>query len=118
MPPAKKHLKAILDQRVQRSINECIERLAEEPEQQGKPLSGTLAGYRSVRAFRQRYRIVYEVDIEQKKVLIHTVGIRKEGDRMDVYALAKRILRLGLLIFMLSPLQLQLLHIIILPCPL
>lgn len=97
MPPAKKHLRAILDRRVQQSINDCIGQLSEEPEKQDKLLSGTLAGYRSIRAFRQRYRIVYEVDTDQKKVLIYIVGIRKEGDRMDVYALAKRILRLGLL---------------------
>jgi len=96
LPTAKKHLKAILDQRVQKSIINCIESLRDEPEKQGKPLSGNLAGYRSIRAFRQRYRIVYEVDADQCKVLIHVVGIRKEGDRMDVYVLAKRILRLGL----------------------
>jgi mRNA interferase RelE/StbE len=97
LPTAKKHLKAILDQRIQRSINECIEWLGEEPEKHGKPLTGSLAGYRSIRAFRQRYRVVYEVDTEQKKVLIHIVGIRREGDKSDVYALAKKILRLGLL---------------------
>jgi mRNA interferase RelE/StbE len=97
LPTAKKHLRAILDQRVQRSINDCLERLRGEPEKLGKPLTGNLAGYRSIRTYRQRYRIVYEIDTEQKKVLIHLVGIRKEGDRNDVYALAKRILRLGLL---------------------
>lgn len=97
LPTAKKHLKAILDQRIQKSIAETIEQLKEEPEQQGKPLSGSLTGYRSIRAFRQRYRIIYKVDTEQRKVLIHVVGIRKEGDRVDVYALARRILRLGLL---------------------
>jgi mRNA interferase RelE/StbE len=96
LPTAKKHLKAISDQRIQKSIIDCIENLKDEPEKQGKPLSGSLAGYRSIRAFRQRYRIVYEVDVDQSKVLIHVVGIRKDGDRMDVYALAKRILRLGL----------------------
>jgi mRNA interferase RelE/StbE len=97
LPTAKRHLKAILDQRVQRSINDCIERLKEEPDKRGKPLTDSLAGYRSIRAYRQRYRVVYEIDTEQKKVLIHIVGIRKEGDKSDVYALAKKILRLGLL---------------------
>lgn len=32
LPTAKKHLKAILDQRVQKSINDCIAGLKEDPE--------------------------------------------------------------------------------------
>ncbi|MBA2288302.1 MAG: type II toxin-antitoxin system RelE/ParE family toxin [Ktedonobacteraceae bacterium] len=111
-PTAKKHLKAITDQRIQKIIEACISGLVEGPEQQGKLLAGDLAGYRSMRVYRQRYRIIYEVDADQMIVYIHVVGIRKEGDRTDVYALAKRILRLNLL-----TLSIALLHLLSLRPP-
>jgi mRNA interferase RelE/StbE len=97
MAPAKKQLKAILDRRIRQSVMERIEALKEGPEQQGKPLTNELAGLRSVRAVGQRYRIIYRVDAEQIVVLVLTVGLRREGDRADIYALTKRLLRLGLL---------------------
>jgi mRNA interferase RelE/StbE len=97
MAPAKKQLKAILDRRIRQSVMERIEALKEEPEQQGKPLTNELAGLRSVHAAGQRYRIIYRVDAEQVVVLVLTVGFRREGDRADIYALTKRLLRLGLL---------------------
>ena len=37
--------------------------------QQGKPLGRNLAGYRSVRAVGQRYRIIYELDHSRQEVL-------------------------------------------------
>ncbi|HEY6405869.1 MAG TPA: type II toxin-antitoxin system RelE/ParE family toxin, partial [Ktedonobacteraceae bacterium] len=74
-----------------------LKRLEYEPELQGKPLIDGLASYRSVRAVGQRYRIIYRVDGEQVTVLVVTVGIRKDGDKKDVYQLAKKLIRLGLL---------------------
>lgn len=56
-----------------------------------------LAGYRSLRAVGQRYRILYKVTPETVIVSIVALGIRKEGDKADVYALAKKLIRLGLL---------------------
>ena len=48
-PQALKMLKAIPDRRIREKINVRIDGLAEEPQNQGKPLMGVLAGYRSLR---------------------------------------------------------------------
>jgi mRNA interferase RelE/StbE len=64
---------------------------------QGKPLLGELDGYYSVRAVGQRYRIIYAIKQAQVIVIIVALGIRKDGSKQDVYALAKKLLRLGLL---------------------
>ena len=56
-------------------------KLAEEPEQQGRPLVNVLAGLRSVRAVGQLYRIIYVVQGEHVKVIVVAVGIRKEGTK-------------------------------------
>ncbi|PYM07243.1 MAG: plasmid stabilization protein [Candidatus Rokuibacteriota bacterium] len=61
------------------------------------PLTNVLAGFRSVRAVGQRYRIIYRVERKEVVVSIVAVAKRKEGDKGDVYALAKRLLRLRLL---------------------
>jgi mRNA interferase RelE/StbE len=74
-----------------------VDQLAESPEQQGKPLVAELAGFRSVRAVGQRYRIVYRVERREVVVVIVAVGRRKARDRNDIYELAKKLLRLGLL---------------------
>jgi mRNA interferase RelE/StbE len=60
-------------------------------------LTNELAGLRRVRAAGQRYRIIYRVDAKQIVVLVLTVDLGREGDRADIYALTKRLLRLGLL---------------------
>jgi mRNA interferase RelE/StbE len=56
-----------------------------------------LAGFRSVRAVGQRYRIIYAVKGEEIFVMVVTVGIRRDGARDDIYNLTKKLLRLGLL---------------------
>lgn len=94
---ALKHAEAIPDQRVKRLISQRMDQLARSPEQQGQPLVGELAGLRSVRAVGQRYRIIYRVERRKVVVVIVTVGRRKSGDKRDVYELAKKLLRLGLL---------------------
>jgi mRNA interferase RelE/StbE len=88
----------IRDRRVQRALSERIEGLAEEPEKQGKPLIGELAGLRSLRAVGQRYRILYRVEKKTVLVLVVAVGIRKDDDsKKDIYSLARKLLRLRLL---------------------
>ena len=94
---AKMQLAAIKDRRVQHGLRSSLKRLEYEPELQGKPLIDELASYRSVRAVGQRYRIIYRVDGEQVTVLVVTVGIRRDGEKKDVYRLAKKLIRLGLL---------------------
>ena len=90
-------LAAIKDKRIQQKIYERVSGLALEPEKQGNSLAAELADYRSLRAVGQRYRIIYKVDGEKVLVLVLAVGIRKEGDKKDIYNLAKRLVRLGLL---------------------
>jgi mRNA interferase RelE/StbE len=97
MPVAKKQLVAIRDRRVQEGLRTSLRRLEYEPEKQGKPLVDELIGYRSLRAVGQRYRILYKVDANKVIVYVVTLGIRKQDDKKDVYALAKKLARLGLL---------------------
>lgn len=89
-------LKNIADRRVQVKLQEAIDGLAEEPAKQGKALIGELGGYRSLRAVGQRYRVIYRVDATNALVLIVALGIRKAGSKKDVYALARKLLRLRL----------------------
>jgi mRNA interferase RelE/StbE len=88
---------AISDRRVRRLIAQRADQLANSPEQQGKPLIGELAGFRSVRALGQRYRIVYRIERQEVVVLIVAVGRRRSGDKTDVYKLARKLLRQRLL---------------------
>ena len=88
---------AISDRRVQRIIFERAGGLAYAPEQQGKPLTGELSGFRSLRAAGQRYRILYRVDRPEVTVLVAAVGRRKHGDTADIYELARKLIRQRLL---------------------
>jgi len=96
-PHARVMLEAIQDRRVRDKIRDRIDGLAEEPEKQGKPLTGELTGYRSLRVVGQRYRIVYRIEEGKVLVLAMPLGIRKEGSGKDIYMLAQKLLRLRLL---------------------
>ncbi len=95
--PALKQLEGIKDTRVRGKLFERIEQLESEPENQGKPLKDELSGLRSVRAVGQRYRIIYKLKDEQVIVIVVAVGMRREGDRSDIYKIAERLLRSGFL---------------------
>ena len=95
-PTALKMLQGMPDSRLRRKLTERIDALAEEPEKVGKPLLKELSGYRSIRAAGQRYRIIYAVDRSRSTVSVVALGIRKEGDRSDIYNLARKLVRLGL----------------------
>jgi mRNA interferase RelE/StbE len=96
-PTAQTMVSAIKDRRIQEAILDRMGGLAHDPDKQGKPLLGELKGLRSVRAVGHRYRIIYRIRREQIEVLVVAAGIRREGDRQDIYRLAQRLLRLGLL---------------------
>ena len=96
VPIALKALSEISDRRIQETIRDRIDGLAHNPEQQGKWLGGELAGFRSIRAVGQRYRIIYQVERDRVVVIIVMVGLRKEGDKRDVYELARKLVRLRL----------------------
>jgi mRNA interferase RelE/StbE len=96
-PTARVMLRSIKDRRVQQKVSEAIEGLAQKPEKQGKSLTGDLAGYRSLSAVGHRFRIIYKVERDRVIVIVVVVGIRKEGSKRDIYRLAERLVRLGLL---------------------
>lgn len=96
-PTAMRMLTGITDRRIREKIAAVIDRLAEEPQKQGKAMLGELAGFRGIRAVGQRYRIIYMVKGEEIVVMVVAVGIRRDGARDDIYNLAKKLLRLGLL---------------------
>jgi mRNA interferase RelE/StbE len=91
-PLALEMIEAIQDRREQQGIIERIQKLKLEPIQQGKPLTGDLKGFYSIRAVGQRYRIVYQVKAEQILVVVVGIGRRKEGDKKDIYTLLKKLL--------------------------
>jgi len=95
-PTALRMLQGITDRRIRQKIRERIDGLEREPDKQGKPLIGELTGYRSLRAVGQRHRIIFRVEKQQVRVQVVAIGIRREGSRDDIYALAKRLLRLRL----------------------
>jgi mRNA interferase RelE/StbE len=92
IPLALSFLSKITDKRIQQEIRKRIEKLKIEPDKQGKALSGKLKAYRSVRAVGQRYRIVYRVEEAQIIVIVIGVGIRKQGDKKDIYALLEKLI--------------------------
>ena len=96
-PTALKLLSDISDRRIREKIGAVIDRLTEDPEKQGKALLGELSGLRSIRAVGQRYRLIYQIRGNEVVVVIVAVGIRRDGAKDDIYNLAKKLFRLGLL---------------------
>lgn len=94
---ARQSFSRITDQRVRAALSKRIDALAESPEQQGKPLGDDLAGYRSVRAVGQRWRIIYRLENDRIIVVVVALGLRQGRDRDDVYSRLKRMIRLGLI---------------------
>ena len=91
-----KLIEKIQDRKIQQRILNHIERLTEEPLKQGKQLVKDLSGFRSIYAA-GRFRIIYKVDGHKVTVYILAVGIRKQGDKKDIYLIAKKLLKAGLL---------------------
>lgn len=69
--------------RVMRVIDERIRQ--GEPDKIGRPLHGSLAGYRRLRT--GHIRIVYRVNMDMIEVIVVAVGMRRE---LEVYSKAKR----------------------------
>ena len=86
----------IRDRRIRAAVFRRVGDLARAPEL-GKPLIGELAGYHSLRAVGQRFRILYRIERDRLTVLVVAVGLRKEGDRADIYRLAQKLVRQRLL---------------------
>ncbi len=89
-------IQKLSDKKIQRTILDRIEQLSEAPDKQGKYLVQDLSGFRSVHAA-GRYRIIYKIDKQTVIVYVLAAGIRKEGDKKDIYKIAKKLLNAGLL---------------------
>jgi len=79
----------IADKKIQRRVLDRIEKLSDEPEKQGKRLVKDLTGFCSVHVFK-RYRIIYRIEEKTVTIYVLAVGIRREGDKKDIYAIAKK----------------------------
>jgi len=95
--PGLETLEAITDRRIQLALRDKIRGLAHLPELQGSPLGDDFAGYRSLHVIGNRDRVVYRIDQDVVTVFVVAVGIRKAGDKRDVYAVMRRYVRLGLI---------------------
>jgi len=73
-------------------INYQIGELSNEPLKRGKALIGELSGLWSLHVPR-RYRIIYRVNKEKGTLEVLVVGIRKEGNKKDIYTLTKKLIR-------------------------
>ncbi len=89
-------LEKIPDKKIRRRILNRIEGLSDEPDKQGKMLVKDLSGFRSIHAA-GRYRIIYKIDKQTVIIYILAAGIRKQGDKKDIYEIAKKLLNAGLL---------------------
>ena len=96
-PTASRMLEEIQDRRVREKIITTIDRLTHDPQKQGKPLLGPMQGFRSLRAAGQGYRIIYTVKEEQVIVIVVAIGIRKGGDKGDIYFRLQKLVRLNLI---------------------
>lgn len=86
-----------IETRARNQIISTIDKLKDEPNQMGKPLVGPLKDFRSIRAAGQRYRIIYQVQEEAILVVVVAVGLRKSGDKKDIYELMKKLVKTGIL---------------------
>ena len=89
-------IEKIPDKKIRRTILNRIEELSDEPDKQGKMLVKDLSGFRSIHAA-GRYRIIYRVDKQTVIIYILAAGVRKQGDKKDIYKIAKKLLDVGLL---------------------
>ena len=89
-------IEKIPDKKIRRTILNRIEELSDEPDKQGKMLVKDLSGFRSIHAA-GRYRIIYKVDKQTVIIYILAAGIRKQGDKKDIYKIAKKLIDAGLL---------------------
>ncbi len=93
---ASRMLADISDRSIRSLIIERVERLAEDPEEQGGALRYDLTGYRSIRVVDQRYRIIYQIDYRKRLVVVIALGIRRDKLGRDIYRLAQQLIRTGL----------------------
>ena len=91
-PTGYQSLNAIKGRKLLREIVKTIDALTQSPDRKGKLLRAPLDGVYSLRAARDRLRVLYRVNPRQKLVSVLLVAARAPGTEEDVYALAKKLL--------------------------
>lgn len=84
------------DAAAHRKILQKVQKLQSSPEKQGRALLGPLKGLRRIVAA-SRYRVIYQVLGDKVVVHVLAVGARREGDTLDIYQIAQKLLRARLL---------------------
>ncbi len=92
-PEGHRALRALKDRKVRGEVAKAIDQLACSPRTLGKALEQELEGYRSMKAVRNRIRVLYRIDPLREVVTVIWVGERKPGREDDVYVVAKRLLK-------------------------
>lgn len=90
-------LKNIKDLRIRKKVVETIDSLEYDPDKKGKPMIDDLIGFKSIRSVGQRYKVLYKIDQDKIIVFVVALGIRKDGDKKDIYSLAKKLIKQGLI---------------------
>lgn len=94
-PEAEADLEAIKDMRTYEAIESELDELETEPRRRGKQLRGHLKKYRSLKpqASATASSTPWKYLKSEEGVNVFVIGIRKEGDKKDAYAVARK--RLG-----------------------
>lgn len=92
-PTGYRSLAGIKNKKTIGEIAKVIDGLAQAPGEQGKALLGPLEGVKSVRAARERFRVLYREDARKRVVSVLLIGERAPGQDADVYALAQKLLK-------------------------
>lgn len=83
-----------LDGSVRKQLRKVLEKkLAVNPEEDGLPLRGPLAGYWKHQF--GNHRVVYRIYSEHRVVVVCAVGVRKQDDAEDIYRQLESVARTG-----------------------
>ena len=86
-------LRAIGEKKILREADGLIQSLMVNPSEKGETLSDPLERYRSASFWRNKYRLIYEIQEDKKIVYVHWAGKGVPGNPNDVYEAAKIILK-------------------------
>lgn len=86
-------LRAIQEKKILHEADDLIRSLEVDPSGKGESLGDPLERFRKASFWRNKFRLIYEVQEDGKLVLIHWAGKRIPGRPDDVYEVAKTILK-------------------------
>lgn len=75
--PIESEIRKKLDKHLVSRLNERMQKLKENPDVHGKPLRYQMAGVWEIR-FEKRWRVLYEIDFELKRVTI--IGLKHKDE--------------------------------------